>query len=128
MRISDWSSDVCSSDLGQLTVATSGYGTQDDVTLQLLAGGGIEMTNVPFEKPAERYASPIGAHTDAIYEEPGDVAQFVKSGQMKPLVVFAKERHPEFPDVPKASALGIDIPALDNLRPHAVPAGPPADI
>src|SRR3546814_7275919 len=83
MRISDWSSDVCSSDLGQLTVATSGYGTQDDVTLQLLAGGGIEMTNVPFEKPAERYASPIGGHTDAIYEEPGDVAQFVKSGQMK---------------------------------------------
>src|SRR3546814_2985932 len=81
------------------------------------------MTNVPFEKPAERYASPIGGHTDAIYEEPGDVAQFVKSGQMKPLVVFAKERHPEFPDVPTSSELGIDISGLDHFSTIAVPVG-----
>jgi tripartite-type tricarboxylate transporter receptor subunit TctC len=113
---------------GQLTVATSGYGTQDDVTLQLLAGGGIEMANVPFEKPAERYASPIGGHTDAIYEEPGDVAQFVKSGQLKPLVVFAKERHPAFPDVPTGGELGVDITGLDNFRTIAAPAGTPDPI
>lgn len=113
---------------GQLTVATSGYGTQDDVTLQLLAGGGIEMVNVPFEKPAERYASPIGGHTDAIYEEPGDVAQFINSGQLKPLLVFAKERHAEFPDVPTGGELGIDITGLDNFRTIAVPAATPDEI
>ena len=113
---------------GDLTVATSGYGTQDDVTLQLLAAGGVEMANVPFEKPAERYASPIGGHTDAIYEEPGDVAQFLKSGQMKPLVVFSQERHPEFPDVPTGGELGIDITGLDNFRTIAVPAATPDPI
>lgn len=113
---------------GDITVATSGYGTQDDVTLKLLAKAGIQMENVPFQAPAERYASPIGGHTQAIYEEPGDVAQFIKAGQMKPLVVFAKERHPEFPEVPTSAELGIDISGLDNFRTVAVAAGTPAEI
>jgi tripartite-type tricarboxylate transporter receptor subunit TctC len=113
---------------GELTVATSGYGTQDDVTLQLLATAGIEMANVPFEKPAERYASPIGGHTSAIYEEPGDVAQFVKSGQLKPLVVFDKKRHPAFPDVPTGGELGVDITGLDNFRTVAAPAATPDSV
>jgi len=117
--------DYARANPGDLTVATSGYGTQDDVTLQLLAGGGIEMANVPFEKPAERYASPLGGHTDVIYEEPGDVAQFIKAGQLKPLVVFDKQRHPAFPDVPTAGELGIDISGLDNFRTVAVPADTP---
>lgn len=113
---------------GDITVATSGYGTQDDVTLKLLAKAGIQMENVPFQAPAERYASPIGGHTQAIYEEPGDVAQFIKAGQMKPLVVFAKERHPEFPEVPTSAELGIEISGLDNFRTVAVAAGTPAEI
>ena len=110
-----------------VTVATSGYGTQDDVTLKLLANAGITMENVPFQAPAERYASPIGGHTMAIYEEPGDVAQFIEAGQLVPVVVFAAERHPAFPDVPTSAELGIDISGLDNYRSVAVPAGVPED-
>src|SRR3546814_688746 len=86
------------------------------------------MTTVAFAKPAGRDASPGGGHTHALHAEPGAVAQFVKSGQMKPLVVFAKERHPEFPDVPTSSELGIDISGLDNFRTIAVPAGTPDEI
>jgi len=108
---------------GELTVATSGYGTQDDVTLKLLARDGVQMENVPFQAPGERYASPIGGHTAVLYEEPGDVAQFLKAGQLKPLVVFSKERHPSFPDVPTSVELGYDISGLDNFRTVAVRAG-----
>jgi len=108
---------------GELTVATSGYGTQDDVTLKLLAKDGVEMSNVPFQSPGERYASPIGGHTAVLYEEPGDVAQFLQAGQLKPLVVFSKERHPSFPDVPTSAELGFDISGLDNFRSIAVRAG-----
>lgn len=108
---------------GQLTVATSGYGTQDDVTLKLLAKDGVQMENVPFQSPGERYASPIGGHTAVLYEEPGDVAQFLKAGQLKPLVVFSSERHPSFPDVPTSAELGYDIAGLDNFRTVAVRAG-----
>ncbi|TYB83611.1 tripartite tricarboxylate transporter substrate binding protein [Oceaniovalibus sp. ACAM 378] len=113
---------------GAITVATSGYGTQDDVTLKLLADAGVTMENVPFQAPAERYASPIGGHTSAIYEEPGDVGQFIKGGQLIPVVVFSDKRHPEFPDVPTSAELGIDISGLDNYRSLAVSAGTPPEI
>lgn len=120
--------DYARANPGTITVATSGYGTQDDVTLKLLANAGIEMENVPFQAPAERYASPIGGHTAAIYEEPGDVGQFIAAGQLKPVVVFSAERHPAFPDVPTSAELGIDISGLDNYRSIAVAAGTPADV
>lgn len=107
---------------GALKIATSGYGTQDDITLKYFASKGYKTTNVPFEKPAERYASPLGKHTDAIYEEPGDVAAFVKSGKMRPLVVFDDNRHPAFPDVPTSKELGFEISDLPNFRSIAVSA------
>lgn len=120
--------DFAKANPGALTVATSGYGTQDDVTLKLLANAGIQMENVPFQAPAERYASPIGGHTSAIYEEPGDVGQFIAAGQLVPVVVFSSERHPAFPDVPTSAELGVDISGLDNYRSIAVAAGTPADV
>ncbi|MFG6083476.1 tripartite tricarboxylate transporter substrate binding protein [Paracoccus litorisediminis] len=120
--------DFAKANPGQLTVATSGYGTQDDVTLKLLAGGGVKMENVPFQSPGERYASPIGGHTSVLYEEPGDVAQFLKAGQLKPLVVFSMERHPAFPDVPTSAELGHEISGLDNFRSIAVRADTPPEI
>lgn len=108
---------------GKITIATSGYGTQDDVTLKILARNGIEMRNVPFQAPSERYAAPLGNHTVAIYEEPGDVAHFLEAGQLVPVVVFDTERHPSFPEVPTSGELGIEIAGLDNFRALALPAG-----
>ena len=107
---------------GALKIATSGYGTQDDITLKYFAAQGYKTTNVPFEKPAERYASPLGRHTDAIYEEPGDVGPFLKSGKMRPIVVFDDTRHPAFPDVPTSKELGFEIGDLPNFRAIAVSA------
>jgi len=107
---------------GKLKIATSGYGTQDDITIKYFASKGYKMTNVPFAKPAERYASPIGKHTDAIYEEPGDVAPFVKAGQLRPLVVFDVDRHPAFKDTPTSKELGFEINDLPNFRTLAVSA------
>jgi tripartite-type tricarboxylate transporter receptor subunit TctC len=85
------------------------------------------LTNVPFAKPAERYASPLGKHTDAIYEEPGDVAQFLTGKQLRPLVVFDDERHASFPDVPNSKELGFSISDLPNFRTVAVPSKTPKD-
>ena len=113
---------------GKLKVATSGYGTQDDITLRYFSSKGHELTNVPFAKPAERYASPIGRHTDAIYEEPGDVAAFLASGDLRPLVVFDDERHPAFPDTPTSEELGFEIGDLPNFRTIAVGAKTPPEI
>ncbi len=119
--------DFAKANPGKLKIATSGYGTQDDITVKYFASKGFKMTNVPFAKPAERYASPIGKHTDAIYEEPGDVAPFLAAGKLRPLVVFDVERHPAFKDTPSSKELGFEINDLPNFRTLAVSAKTPPD-
>lgn len=105
---------------GKLKVATSGYGTQDDITLKYMTSLGYKTTNVPFAKPAERYASPLGKHTDAIYEEPGDIVQFLQGKQLRPLIVFDDKRHDAFKDVMTSKELGMEISDLPNFRTIAV--------
>lgn len=119
--------DAAKAKPGSLKVATSGYGTQDDITLKYLESIGYPTTNVPFAQPSERYASPIGGHTDAIYEEPGDVAALLQGGQLRPLVVFAEERHPSFPDTPTSLEFEMDINDLPNFRTIVVLADTPED-
>lgn len=105
---------------GSLRVATSGYGTLDDVTLTLLAGHGYRTLNAPFAKPEERYAAALTRRSDALFEEPGDVATHLASGQLRPLVVFAEARHAAFPDVPAIREFGLAIGDLPNFRGLAV--------
>lgn len=119
--------DFAKANPGKLKIATSGYGTQDDITIKYFGAKGYKMTNVPFAKPAERYASPIGHHTDAIYEEPGDVAPFLAAKQIRPLVVFDDERHPAFKDTPSSKELGFQISDLPNFRTIAVSATTPPE-
>ncbi|HET9978705.1 MAG TPA: tripartite tricarboxylate transporter substrate-binding protein [Burkholderiaceae bacterium] len=101
---------------GHLRVATSGHGTLDDVTLALLAAAGHRSINVPFAKPEERYAAALARRTDALFEEPGDVAEHLASGRLRPLVVFADARHAAFPAVPAIREFGLAIGDLPNFR------------
>ena len=97
---------------GKIRVATAGYGTLDDIAVKFLGTQGYKMVNVPFAKPGERYLSPLGGHSEVLFEEPGDVVQFLQSGQYRPLVVFGEKRHPAFKDVPASAEFGqhIDLP------------------
>ena len=112
---------------GKLRCATSGFGTMDDITLKYLATKGVKIVNVPFGKPAERYASAVGGHTDLIYEEPGDVAQFLKSGDLRPLIVFEDQRHASFPEVDSSKEHGLEISDLPNFRTIVVAKDTPPD-
>jgi tripartite-type tricarboxylate transporter receptor subunit TctC len=111
----------------KIRVATAGYGTLDDVAIKYLATKGFPMTNVPFAKPGERYASPLGGHSELLFEEPGDVVQFLESKQYIPLVVFGPKRHPAFPDTPASGEFGHDID-LPNWRGVVTSAKVPAPI
>jgi tripartite-type tricarboxylate transporter receptor subunit TctC len=94
---------------GKLRVAATGFGSLDDVTVRYLDKKGEKMTTVPYPKPGERYAAVLGGHAEVLYEQAGDVQQYVKGGQLRPLVIFATERHPAFPDVPSSKELGLEI-------------------
>lgn len=111
--------DAAKASPGKLKVATAGFGTLDDFAVKYLASKGFPMINAPYAKPAERYTSILGKHTDVLFEEPGDVAQFLAAKQMRPIVVFGNKRHPEFADVPASVEFDqqIDLP---NWRALAV--------
>ncbi len=100
---------------GKLKVAISGRGGADDVTMNYMASQGYEFRSVPYEKPAERYAAPIGGHVDVLYEEPGDVSQFVENKQIRPVVVFSNEPNQYHPDVPVITDYGLNV-YFQNFR------------
>lgn len=110
----------------KLKIATLGFGSVDDFTLSYLAGKGVTVVQVPFSKPGERYVSILGGHADALYEQAGDVGSFLTSGQMRPLLVFGKERFPAFKDVPCSYEVGYQV-ALPQFRAIVLRAGTPAD-
>jgi tripartite-type tricarboxylate transporter receptor subunit TctC len=111
---------------GKLRVAATGFATPDDVTVRYLGKMGYKMTTVPYTKPGERYAAALGGHTEVLYEQAGDVKQYVEAGQLKPLIIFAEKRAPAFPDVPTSLELGLDI-TLPQFRGIVAKKGLPAD-
>jgi tripartite-type tricarboxylate transporter receptor subunit TctC len=112
---------------GKVRVAATGFGSLDDVTVRYLDKRGEKMTTVPYPKPGERYAAVLGGHAEVLYEQAGDVQQYVKGGQMRPLIIFATERHPAFPDVPCSKELGLDI-YLPQFRGVVARKGVSADV
>ena len=76
----------------KLKVATLGFGSVDDFSLTVLDRAGVKVVQVPFSKPSERYVSILGGHADALYEQAGDVAQFLNSKQMRPILLFGEKR------------------------------------
>lgn len=111
---------------GKIRVAATGYGTVDDITVRFFEKKGIKMTTVPYPKPGERYASTLGGHSEVLYEQAGDIAQYLKAGQLRPLIIFADKRHPAFPDVPASVELGFDI-QLPQFRSIVAKKGTPPD-
>ncbi len=111
---------------GKLRVAATGYGTVDDVSVRFLEKKGYKMITVPYPKPGERYAAALGGHAEVLYEQAGDVLQYLKAGQLRPLVIFAEKRHPAFPDVPCSKELGLDI-TLPQFRGIAARKGVPRE-
>ncbi len=92
-----------------IKVLISGYGIIDDIHANILIKKGVKLVTVPFAKPSERYVSILGGHSDLMYEQAGDIKSYLTNKQMRPLLIFAEKRLPEFPDVPTARELGHDI-------------------
>lgn len=111
---------------GKLKVAATGFGTVDDITVRYLGSKGYPMTTIPLAQPGERYANALGGHSEALYEQAGDIKQYLEAKQLRPLIIFAKERLAAFPDVPCSRELGLDI-TLPQFRSIVAKKGVPAD-
>jgi len=111
---------------GKIRVGTTGYGTVDDVTVRYFASKGYKMTLLPVPKPGERYVSVLGGHSEALYEQAGDIKQYLDAKQLRPIIIFAHNRHPAFPDIPCSVELGYEL-TLPQFRSIVAKAGTPPD-
>src|SRR3546814_17031807 len=97
MRISDWSSDVCSSDLpvdtlaeliayakahpGEITFATSGIGSIQHIgTEQLARHAGVEMLHIPYGGAGPAMNDMLGERGDLLVTPPPAVVGQLQAG------------------------------------------------
>ena len=111
----------------QLKTAILGKGSLDDVTLTYMASKGFKTTIVPFASPGERYTSILGDHADILYEQAGDVHQFLDSKKIRPILAFNETRLVEFPDIPCSREKGYEI-FLPEFRGVIAKAGTPEPV
>jgi tripartite-type tricarboxylate transporter receptor subunit TctC len=110
----------------RLRVATSGAGGRDELAIRALGAQGARLLNVPVSKHEERVAAVLDKRVELLFEEPGDVAELLEQGKLRPLAVLAAQRDPAFPEVPAAQEFGFDLRPFTSFRAVVVSAAMPA--
>ena len=117
---------------GKVTVAIASPGGIDDAGVGMFGSlSGVEFAFVPTESGGERMASVIAGHVDLMYEEVSAVGDMIKSGDLKPIVIFREERinTPDLRDTPSSAELGYKgMEAFGTWRGFFVKKGTPQDI
>ncbi|MFC3103141.1 Bug family tripartite tricarboxylate transporter substrate binding protein [Salinisphaera aquimarina] len=100
-------------DKGGMTYAASGATAIDGFTVQaLLSDAGLDpltaATLVPYKGGGALATALLGGHVDFLAIAAGSLMPHIKSGDMKPLMVFAPKRMENLPEVPTAAELGYE--------------------
>ena len=86
------------------------------------------MSHVPYKGSSPAMTDLIAGRVPAMFDASSVVAPFLKSGQLKALMVTGPKRVPAFPDVPTAAEAGIkDFQIISFIGLYG-PPGLPADI
>jgi tripartite-type tricarboxylate transporter receptor subunit TctC len=130
-RYTDWASFVefAKAQGGKATIANvSREGSMERINLKLIMDHfGFDMQQISFDKGGPRYAALKGGQVDALFEQPGDVAGFLDSGDFKPILTLLKDRPPAFSKVPSMSDVGLTFEPLLRFRGFYVKPGVPED-
>lgn len=130
-KFSDWESLVAyaKENPGEVPMANISHrGSMERVTTaNLEEAAGIKFKQISYDKPSERYAALVGGHVETLFEQPGDVVNFIKAGQMKPILTILKEKPKAFADTPSLADVGIDIQPLLRVRGMVVQNGIPEE-
>jgi tripartite-type tricarboxylate transporter receptor subunit TctC len=130
-RFNDWASFVewVKAQDGRATIANvSKEGSMERVTMSFITDAtGMTIQQISFDKGAPRYGALLGGQVDALFEQPGDVRNFLDSGDFKPILTIFDERPEVFADVPTHREAGMDFDPLLRFRGFYVHADAPAD-
>ena len=115
---------------GGIDYGSSGLGSVTHAAMELFREriGKPKMNHVPYKGSAPAMQDLIGGQFAAMFDASSVVAPFLKSGQLRGVLVTGPKRVPAFPDIPTATELGMkDFNVLSFIGLYG-PAGLPADI
>ena len=107
---------------------TGGVGALPHVTMELLRErlGNPAMNHVPYKGSSPAMTDLIAGRLDAMFDATSVIAPFIKSGQLRPLLVTSEKRVPAFPDVPTAAEAGLkDFNVISFIGLYGPPNLPP---
>ncbi len=109
---------------------TGGVGALPHVTMELLRErlGNPKMSHVPYKGSGPAMTDLIAGRLDAMFDATSVIAPFIKSGQLRPLLVTSDKRVPAFPDVPTAAEAGLKDFTIISFIGLFGPPGLSADI
>lgn len=101
-----------------LTVASLGapLDLEDLSIMSLERTFGVDLERVIIEGAEERFTAPVTGMTDLLIEQPGDVREWVASGELRPVLTLWDERIKGSEDVPAVTELDADFAPLIRLR------------
>ncbi len=119
--------DYAKKNPGKLTYGSSGVGMANHLRLEAIKNKfGIDILHVPYRGGADSLNDHLPGNVHMM-NEPVTLAH-VKAGKLILLNINGSKRHPEFPDVPSTTELGIadaEIPIWFSIW---APAGTPTEI
>jgi tripartite-type tricarboxylate transporter receptor subunit TctC len=112
---------------GKFKYSTPGVGSAVHVAMEVVAHkDGLQLVHVPHKGSAPAMTALLGGHVDAA-SAGSQWVNYAKSGQVRPLVSYARQRVPDYPDLPTLRELGYYF-VHDLLAIVIGPAGLPADV
>ena len=130
-RFTDWNGFVAyvKKQNGKATIANvSKEGSMERLNMRFITSHyKIKIQQVSFDKGAPRYGALKGGQVDALFEQPGDVRQFLESGDFKPILTLLHERPAAFADVPCLKDVGLTFKPLMRFRGFYVNKNTPPD-
>ena len=110
--------------------ASAGPGSLTHASMELFRDriGKPKMNHVPYKGSGPAMTDLIAGRVSAMFDAASVIAPFIKSGQLRPLLVTGAQRVPAFPDIPTAAEAGVkDFEVMSFIGLYG-PPGLPADI
>lgn len=102
-------------------------GTEHIGLAQFSDAAGMKYKPVAFGSGLQMLQALLSGEIDATLPNVSEAGQMIEDGSVRPLAVMAKERLPDYPDVPTTWELGYEV-STSTTRGYAVRAGTPPEI
>jgi tripartite-type tricarboxylate transporter receptor subunit TctC len=114
---------------GELNFASSGIGAGAHLTMEMFKSRtGINMQHVPYKGTAGALQDTVGGRINVMFDVVGPLMPQVRSGNVKALVVTAKDRIPAAAEVPTMAEQGVPDFIAGTWAGIIAPAGTPKEI